>query len=234
MKWVPDEVIVRVEAVSHRYGNTDTAPPVLQEIDLTIRRGDFMALVGPSGSGKTTLLNMIGALDRPQAGRVWINGVDTSRLTTAELARIRLQQIGFVFQNHNLIPVLTALENMEFVLLLQGMPEKRRRERVLALMDELGLTGMGNRLPNELSGGQQQRVAIGRALASDPMIVLLDEPTANLDSATGASLLDLLRVMNEQRGTTFVFSTHDPMIMARARRVAQVRDGRLISDLAQS
>ncbi len=233
MKPVPDDVIVRLEAVSHRYEKSGNGSPALQDINIVIRRGEFIALVGPSGSGKTTLLNMIGALDRPQSGRIWIHGRDTSQCTPTELATIRLKEIGFVFQDHNLVPVLTALENMEFVLLLQGISVALRRKRAFALMDELGLAGMENRLPGELSGGQQQRVAIGRAIASQPKIVLLDEPTANLDSATGASLLDLLREMNEQIGTTFVFSTHDPMIMARARRVVHLRDGRLISDLSQ-
>ncbi len=230
MRLVPEDIVVRVESMSHRYGKAGADCLALQDIDLTIRRGEFVALVGPSGSGKTTLLNMIGGLDKPHTGRVWINGVDTSRLTSAELAKIRLEQIGFVFQDHNLIPVLSALENMEFVLLLQGLPEKPRRERVMALMDELGLAGLENRLPNELSGGQQQRVAIGRALASHPMIILLDEPTASLDSASGASLLDQLRAMNERHGTTFVFSTHDPMIMERARRIVHLRDGRVTGD----
>jgi putative ABC transport system ATP-binding protein len=221
------DVVVRLERVSRVYRNGSIEVPALQDVDLEIRRGEFAALVGPSGSGKTTLLNMIGGLDTPTAGRIWIGDVEITRLSKAELAKVRLQRIGFVFQEYNLIPVLSALENVEYVMLLQGVPEAERRRRSLALLQELGLGGMEHRRPGELSGGQQQRVAVARAIVSEPLIVLPDEPTANLDSKAGAALLDLMRELNEKKGTTFVFSTHDPMVMERARRIIRLRDGRI-------
>ena len=184
-------------------------------------------MAGPSGSGKTTLLNLIGGLDRPSSGEVYLEGRELSRLADAELSRLRRDRIGFVFQTFNLIPVLTALENAEYVLWLQGHPRKVRQERVRALFKEVGLKGLEHRFPRELSGGQQQRVAIARALAPEPALVLADEPTAHLDSTTGAALLDLLTRLNEERGVTFLFSTHDPAVMRRARRLVQLRDGRI-------
>ena len=229
-----DEVVVRLEEVTKVYQRGVTAVNALAAIDLEIRRGDFAVLVGPSGSGKTTLLNMIGGLDTPTSGRVWVAGTEIGRMSKSELSRLRLRSIGFVFQEFNLIPVLSAIENAEFVMLLQGIPVAERRTRAAALLKELGLEGMENRRPSELSGGQQQRVAVARALAAEPIIVLPDEPTANLDSKAGAALMDLMRRLNEERDATFVFSTHDPMVVERARRVIRLRDGRIEADERRS
>lgn len=228
MKESPGDVVVRLEKVSRIYRHGGIEVAALNEVDLEIRRGEFAALVGPSGSGKTTLLNLIGGLDSPTSGRIWIGDVETTRLTRAQLADVRLRHIGFVFQEYNLIPVLSALENVEYVMLLQGVPEKDRQARALTLLKDLGLEGMEHRRPSELSGGQQQRVAVARAIVSEPLIVLPDEPTANLDSVAGAALLDLMRELNETKGVTFVFSTHDPMVMQRARRIIRMRDGRIV------
>lgn len=233
MSSLPDDVVVRLKGVSRIYKNGDNQVAALSDIDLDIRCGEFVALVGPSGSGKTTLLNMIGGLDRPTSGHIWIGDTDITGLSQAALAQVRLERIGFVFQEYNLIPVLSALENVEYVMLLQGVPEKQRRERAMALLGELGLIGMEHRRPSEMSGGQQQRIAVARAIVSEPLIVLPDEPTANLDSVAGAALLDLMREMNEKKGVTFVFSTHDPMVMQRARRIIRMRDGRIVESILQ-
>lgn len=224
-----DEVIVRLAKVSKLYQNGSVTVPALREIDLEIKRGEFIALVGPSGSGKSTLLNLIGALDTPSSGQIWVGGVELGALSRAALSDLRLRQIGFVFQEFNLIPVLSALENVEYVMLLQGVPEAQRRRRALALLAELGLQGLEQRRPAELSGGQQQRVAVARAIVSEPLIVLPDEPTANLDSVAGAALLDLMRELNQKKGVTFVFSTHDPMVMQRAKRIIRLHDGRIVA-----
>jgi putative ABC transport system ATP-binding protein len=226
-----DRAVVRIEGLSRVYRQDSVAVRALDGIDLEIDEGDFAVLVGPSGSGKTTLLNMIGALvDSPTEGRIWVAGIEIGRLGKAALSELRLRRIGFVFQEFNLIPVLSALENVEFVMLLQGVPEARRRERSMALLGQLGLGGLEHRRPAELSGGQQQRVAVARAIAAEPSIVLLDEPTANLDSKAGAALMDLMRRLNDEKGITFVFSTHDPMVVERARRVIRLRDGRIEAD----
>ena len=227
---VSAESVVTLEQVTRVYQQDSQAVRALDGVDLDIRAGDFAVLVGPSGSGKTTLLNLIGGLDSPTAGRIWISGTEIGTMRKADLSALRLHRIGFVFQEYNLIPVLSALENVEFVMLLQGMPEAQRRRRAIALLDELGLQGLEHRRPAELSGGQQQRVAVARAIAAEPVIVLPDEPTANLDSKSGAALMDLMRRLNEERGVTFVFSTHDPMVVERARRVIRLRDGRVESD----
>ena len=227
---VTSDPVVRVESLSRVYQQDSVAVRALNGIDLEIRRGDFAVLVGPSGSGKTTLLNLIGGLDSPTEGRVSIAGTEIGRMSRSELSEVRLRKIGFVFQEFNLIPVLSALENVEFVMLLQGVPEAARRARSLALLRELGLEGMEHRRPSQLSGGQQQRVAVARAIAAEPIIVLPDEPTANLDSKAGAALMDLMRQLNEEKGITFVFSTHDTMVVERARRVIHLRDGRIESD----
>jgi putative ABC transport system ATP-binding protein len=224
------DVVVRLEKVCRIYRHGGIEVAALRDVDLEIRRGEFAALVGPSGSGKTTLLNLIGGLDNPTSGRIWIGEVETTGLSNARLADVRLRHIGFVFQEYNLIPVLSAVENVEYVMLLQGVPEKERRSRALALLRDLGLQGMEHRRPGELSGGQQQRVAVARAIVSEPLIVLPDEPTANLDSAAGAALLDLMRELNERKGATFVFSTHDPLVMQRARRIIRMRDGRIVPE----
>ncbi|WP_071335146.1 ABC transporter ATP-binding protein [Burkholderia contaminans] len=224
------DVVVSMAGVSRLYRQGTADVHALQEIDLEIRRGEFVVLVGPSGSGKTTLLNMIGGLDSPTKGRVWIEGTEIGRLGKGALSAVRLRQIGFVFQEFNLIPVLSALENIEFVMLLQGVPQAQRHARARALLADLGLEGLEHRRPQQLSGGQQQRVAVARAIAAEPAIVLPDEPTANLDSKAGAALMDMMKSLNEQRGITFVFSTHDPMVVERARRVIRLRDGRIESD----
>jgi putative ABC transport system ATP-binding protein len=221
---------VRVENASKIYQRESVSVPALQDVSLEIQAGEFLALVGPSGSGKTTLLNLIGGLHTPSGGRIWIGEQEITRLGKAAMAEVRLRNIGFVFQEYNLIPVLSALENVEYVMLLQGRPAEQRRERACALLRELGLAGMEQRRPNELSGGQQQRVAVARAIAAEPMIVLLDEPTANLDSRTGATLMDLMLRLNQEKGITFVFSTHDAMVVERARRVVRLRDGRIEVD----
>lgn len=224
------DIVVRLAGVSRLYRQGAADVHALQEIDLEIRRGEFVVLVGPSGSGKTTLLNMIGGLDSPTEGRVWVEGTEIGSLGKGALSAIRLRQIGFVFQEFNLIPVLSALENIEFVMLLQGVPQAERRARARALLEDLGLGGLEHRRPQQLSGGQQQRVAVARAIAAEPAIVLPDEPTANLDSTAGAALMDMMKALNERRGITFVFSTHDPMVVERARRVIRLRDGRIEAD----
>lgn len=229
MNDAPD-VAVSLEGVSRIYRQGSVVVNALTDINLEIRNGDFAVLVGPSGSGKTTLLNLIGGLDTPTAGRISVAGTEIGGMSRAQLSDVRLHKIGFVFQEFNLIPVLSALENVEFVMLLQGVEEVRRRERAMALLKELGLEGMEHRRPNELSGGQQQRVAVARAVAAEPIIVLPDEPTANLDSKAGATLMDMMRRLNEEKGVTFVFSTHDAMVVERARRVIRLRDGRIESD----
>lgn len=224
------DVVAKLEGVTRLYQQDSIAVRALQEIDLEIRRGDFAVLVGPSGSGKTTLLNMIGGLDSPTEGRIWVEGKEIGRLTRTQLSEIRLRKIGFVFQEFNLIPVLSAAENVEFVMLLQGVPPARRRARAYELLKDLGLEGLEQRRPQQLSSGQQQRVAVARAIAAEPLIVLPDEPTANLDSKAGGSLMDMMRRLNTERGVTFVFSTHDPMVVERARRVIRLRDGRIEAD----
>jgi putative ABC transport system ATP-binding protein len=221
------DLIVDMRGVSKVYRQNGVPVSALNDIDLQIAAGEFVALVGPSGSGKSTMLNLIGGLDTPTAGQIRVGGQEIGGLSKAALSEVRLRKIGFVFQDYNLIPVLSALENVEYVMLLQGVPERERRSRSLAILNELGLAGLEHRRPGELSGGQQQRVAVARAMVSEPVIVLPDEPTANLDSTAGAALLDLMRSLNERKGTTFVFSTHDPMVMARARRIVRLRDGRI-------
>jgi putative ABC transport system ATP-binding protein len=216
---------VRAERVSKIYQQDSVAVEALKDVDLEIDAGEFLALVGPSGSGKSTLLNLIGGLDRPTAGRLWVADEELGQLSRRALAELRLKRIGFVFQEYNLIPVLSALENVEYVMLLQGVPDAERRARALAILNEVGLEGIEDRRPGELSGGQQQRVAVARAIVSAPALVLADEPTANLDSTTGAALMDLMRRLNDEKRVTFVFATHDPMVMERARRLVRLKDG---------
>ncbi|NVL93148.1 MAG: ABC transporter ATP-binding protein [Desulfobacterales bacterium] len=202
----------------------------LNGVNLSIEKGGFVALAGPSGSGKTTMLNIIGGLDLADSGRVTVDGNALAEMTQSELASLRLQKVGFVFQAYNLIPVLTALENVEYVMLLQGVPRVERRERAKAILDDVGLEGKYDRRPSELSGGQQQRVAVARAIVSNPSIVLADEPTANLDSKAGTGLLEMMRQMNERKRATFIFSTHDEMVMDYARRLVLIRDGLVADD----
>jgi putative ABC transport system ATP-binding protein len=202
----------------------------LDHVSLAIEPGEFAAVAGPSGCGKTTLLNVLGTLDAPSEGRALVEGEDTAQLSEARRSQLRLRKLGFIFQAYNLIPVLTATENVEFVLLLQGVPAAERREQARAMLSELGLGDLLDKRPPEMSGGQQQRVAVARAIASHPRIVLADEPTANLDSHTAESLLDLMASMNEERGVTFLFSTHDEKVIRRARRVVRLVDGRVDED----
>ncbi|AKF10937.1 ABC transporter ATP-binding protein [Sandaracinus amylolyticus] len=202
----------------------------LRGVDLAVHARDFMALVGPSGSGKTTLLNLLGALDRPTSGEVEVLGKKLGALSKAARAKLRLASLGFVFQAYNLVPVLTAAENVELILELQGMGARERRARALDVLLSLGLGELANRRPNEMSGGQQQRVAVARAVASRPELVLADEPTANLDGKSAEQLMLLMRRLHEEHGTTFVFSTHDPRIVAHATRIVSMEDGRIVSD----
>ena len=221
---------VRTERLTKIYRQDSIAVMALQDLDLEIAAGEFVALVGPSGSGKSTLLNLLGGLDHPTSGRLWVEDKELNTLSNRALAELRLRRIGFVFQEFNLISVLSALENVEYVMLLQGVPDAERRARALAILSEVGLTGLEDRRPGELSGGQQQRVAVARAIVSEPALVLADEPTANLDSATGAALMDLMRQLNEEKGVTFVFSTHDAMVMERARRLVRLKDGQIVGE----
>ena len=202
----------------------------VNNVDISIKQGEFTAIVGPSGSGKTTLLNMIGGLDNITQGSVEISGTDISSLSENKLIDFRLQNIGFVFQAYNLIPVLTAKENVEFIMLLQGVSEKERQLRSEALLKEVGLEEKLDVRPNQLSGGQQQRVAVARALASKPRFILADEPTANLDSSSTTNLLNIMAEMNEKENVTFLFSTHDQRVIDRAKRIITIEDGKIISD----
>jgi putative ABC transport system ATP-binding protein len=223
------QVLEAVELVKD-YDTRSVHTRALDGVSLSVEEGEFSVLAGPSGSGKTTLLNLLGTLDAPTSGRVFIDGTDVSTLTEGERSQLRLLKLGFVFQAFNLIPVLTAAENVEFVLLLQGVGGGERRKRAVSLLGEFGLAELANKRPPEMSGGQQQRVAVARAIAANPRIVLADEPTANLDSKTAESLLDLMLEMNQQRGVTFLFSTHDPRVMRRARRILHLFDGRIVED----
>jgi putative ABC transport system ATP-binding protein len=222
--------IVKCTRVKKTYRQNTVAVKALDGVSLSIKKGEFIAIAGPSGSGKTTLLNIIGGLDAADSGRVVVDGNVLTEMSQSELAQLRLRKVGFVFQAYNLIPVLSAQENVEFVMLLQGVPPAERRERARAILDDVGLAGMYRRRPAELSGGQQQRVAVARSIVSDPSIVLADEPTANLDSKTGASLLEIMEKMNEQKRVTFIFSTHDQMVMDYAHRLIYLRDGRIVED----
>jgi len=224
--------IVRLESVSKIYQQGQLEVRAVDNISLEIDTGDFCALCGPSGSGKTTVLNMIGGLDVPSSGRVWLENRDLASLSRSDVAQIRRDRIGFVFQAYNLIPVMTAYENAEFVLKLQGVAEKECHERVMRVLQEVGLEGLEHRRPDEMSGGQQQRVAIARAMVTCPAIVLADEPTANVDSHTADALLDLMQKLNREEGVTFLFSTHDQRVMDRARRLIRLHDGRIESDEA--
>jgi len=228
-----DGEIARFENVSKIYHQGKIQVAALKDFSFKMKKGDFTVVSGPSGSGKTTLLNVLGALDVPTSGAVYLEGRNLSALDRTELSRIRRDRIGFVFQAYNLIPVLTAYENAEFVMAIQGVPRKERRQRVMAILKDIGLEGLEDRRPDELSGGQQQRVAIARAIVTNPVVVLADEPTANLDSHTADSLLEIMEVLNHQKGITFLFSTHDPRVMERAHRIIRLTDGMLMSDEEQ-
>jgi putative ABC transport system ATP-binding protein len=224
------EVSVELKDVTKVYRQGKIDVHALRGLNLKIEAGELTALCGPSGSGKTTILNMIGALDSPTSGTVMLEGRDLASLSRRELSHIRRDRIGFVFQAYNLIPVLTAYENAEIVMALRGGKEADRRERIEELFRDVGLEGLEDRRPDELSGGQQQRVAIIRAIATDPAVVLADEPTANVDSETAEMLLDIMDKLNQERGITFIFSTHDPRVMEHANRIVRVVDGRVDSD----
>ena len=222
--------IVTCQGVTKTFGSGDLAVNALQSVDLQIMPGDFATLAGPSGSGKTTLLNMIGALDRPSSGEVTVDGQKLSELQQSGLSDLRLTKIGFVFQSFNLIPVMSACENIEFVMELQGISKSERRAKSLAALNEVGLEGLEHRRPSAMSGGQQQRVAVARALVSRPAIVLADEPTANLDSTSALDLIDLMRDLNREHGTTFLISSHDPRVLDHSRRQIHMVDGEIESD----
>jgi putative ABC transport system ATP-binding protein len=226
--------IVECVDVNKAYQQGQVKVQALKDVSLQIEKGEFLAVAGPSGSGKTTLLNMIGGLDRIDSGSIFVDSEAFETMSQSQLANLRLYKIGFVFQAYNLIPVLSAIENVEYVMLLQGMPTHERREKARAILDDVGLEGKYNRRPAELSGGQQQRVAVARAIVSDPSIVLADEPTANLDSKTGQGLLEMMKQMNAEKQITFIFSTHDHMVMEYARRLVKLRDGRLVDDQIKS
>ena len=226
-----EKIVVKVRDVHKTYNETKVPVKALRGIDLEIRQGEFTAIVGPSGSGKTTLLNIIGGLDRPTQGSILVDGEDLSMLSENKLIDFRKKHIGFVFQSYNLIPVLTAKENVEFVMLLQNTPQESRDLRTKELMEAVGLGDRMNNRPSELSGGQQQRVAVARALASKPAFVLADEPTANLDSVSTTNLLDIMARLNQEENITFIFSTHDQRVMDRARRIITVEDGKVLSDI---
>ncbi len=223
--------IVELRDVHKTYRQGSVEVHALRGLDLRIDAGEFVAISGPSGSGKSTALNLIGGLDEPSRGHVLVEGHDLAAIGRRRLAALRRDRIGFVFQAYNLVPVLTAAENAEMVLALQGVGAAERRERIVRLLAEVGLAGLEDRRPDELSGGQQQRVAIARAIAAEPAVVLADEPTANVDSETAAMLLDLMGRLNAERGVTFVFSTHDPRVMERARRLVHLVDGAVESDV---
>jgi putative ABC transport system ATP-binding protein len=223
-------MIIEAVAVTKVYETRGIETRALDGIELQLEAGEFCALAGPSGSGKTTLLNLLGALDVPTSGQIRIEGMELSGLSSKQLSDLRLRKLGFVFQAYNLIPVLSARENVEFVMELQGVPVADRRLRASEVLERVGLGGLGDKRPLEMSGGQQQRVAVARAIASRPKVVLADEPTANLDSVTATNLLELMAQLNREDGVTFLFSTHDPLVMEAAQRVVRLRDGRVVDD----
>jgi putative ABC transport system ATP-binding protein len=225
--------IIVTENIKKTYKDNGLEVPAVRGVDLTISTGEFTAIVGPSGSGKTTFLNIISGLDTPTSGKVRLSGRLLSEIKGTELSDFRRDHIGFIFQAYNLIPVLTVEENIEYIMLLQGVAKAERHRRVMAILDDVGLKGYARRLPVKISGGQQQRVAIARAMVSNPDLILADEPTANLDSKTGAELLDMMKELNEKKGMTFLFSTHDEMIMKRARRVITLKDGVIVDDVVK-
>ena len=223
-------MLIELHDIEKVYHDGGIPVHAIHTISLGIAEGEFSAIVGPSGSGKTTLLNMIGGLDIPSRGTVALAGTSIADMSSRQLAEFRRDNIGFIFQTFNLIPVLTVAENIEYVMVLQNVPIKERRERVASILYDVGLEGMEDRRPNQLSGGQQQRVAIARAMVARPQIILADETTANIDSHTGVELVDLMHRLNREQGMTFLFSTHDRMIMERAQRVIKLRDGKIVEE----
>ncbi len=226
--------MIAIETIHKTYHSGDTSVHALRGVSLTVEDGEFLAIAGPSGSGKSTLLNITGCLDSPDSGMIRVDQVDLHSLDHKQRSTYRRENLGFVFQNFNLVPVMTAFENVALTLELLGLPQQEVRERTMAILAEVGLEGMEDRRPSRLSGGQQQRVAVARALVKEPSIVLADEPTANLDSTTGESVLELMRQLNERHKTTFIFSTHDPMVMSLARRLVKLQDGQITSDERRS
>lgn len=222
--------VIDIRKLEKIYDESEVEVHAIRGIDLSFEEGEFAAIVGPSGSGKTTLLNMIGGLDQPTQGEIHINGTDVSKLKSSQRIDFRLHNIGFVFQAYNLIPVLTAKENIEFIMHLQGKPKTEREKRTRELLEAVGLIDRMNSRPSKLSGGQQQRVAVARALASKPRFILADEPTANLDSVSAGNLLEIMEKLNKEENITFIFSTHDPRVVKKARRVVTLEDGKVISD----
>ncbi len=227
--------VFEIKKVSKIYGdNEKTKVHALKKVDLDIEEGEFTAIVGPSGSGKTTMLNIMSGLDEVTEGSVHLGGKDISHMSGNELSDFRRDHIGFIFQAYNLIPVLTVQENVEYIMLLQGVDAIERKKRVNEVLAEVGLQGKENRYPNELSGGQKQRVAVVRAIVSKPKIILADEPTANLDSQTGTELVEMMKDLNKKYNFTFVFSTHDPIIMEKAKRLVVLKDGEICKDEIRS
>lgn len=222
--------VVEIKKATKEYGSGQVKVTALDNIELSIAKGEFTVLAGPSGSGKTTLLNLIGCLDQPTSGEILVNGIDIAKMNSKEQSDFRRKELGFIFQAYNLIPVLSAFENTEFPLaLLKKYSKKEKIERVNKILEEVGLMQMANRRPSELSGGQQQRVAIARALVKEPAVILADEPTANLDSKTGESVMELMKELNRKKNITFIFSSHDKMVIEQAKRVIWLRDGRIDS-----
>ncbi|MDG1000280.1 MAG: ABC transporter ATP-binding protein [Pseudomonadales bacterium] len=219
--------VITTKNLSRHFQDGENIIKAVDDVSLNIEAGEFTAIIGPSGSGKSTLLNLIGGLDNPTSGSVELSGTDIAKMSGSALSDFRRDHIGFIFQSYNLIPVLSAEENIEYIMLLQGVDTATRKKRVREMLHVVGLEGLGDRRPSHLSGGQQQRVAIARAMASHPDIILADEPTANLDSKTGIALLEVMKSLNEDRGMTFIFSTHDNKIMDRARRLVHVLDGKV-------
>ena len=222
--------LLTLQGINKRYRQGELEVSALTDINLSIEEGEFAALVGPSGSGKTTLLNIIGGLDAATEGSTHLNGIDISELNESKLSDFRLLQLGFVFQSYNLVPVLSALENVELVMVLQGRDKKESSERAKHYLELVGLKEVIHRRPSALSGGQQQRVAVARALAAGPRLVLADEPTANLDSENATALLDIMHTLSHEEKTTFIFSTHDPRVMDRAERIITLQDGKIVGD----
>lgn len=224
------QAVIETQNLCRYFGEGETLVKALDNASVVIEPGEFTAIIGPSGSGKSTLLQLIGGLDKPTSGSVILDQKDISHMSGTELSDFRRDHIGFIFQAYNLIPVLSAEENIEYIMLLQGVPAAERKQRVHAILNAVGLEGKGDRRPAQLSGGQQQRVAVARAMVSQPSLILADEPTANLDSHTGSSLLDMMKTLNERENMTFIFSTHDPKIMERARRIIRLEDGHIVDD----
>lgn len=229
-----NDEIIKAESLTKTYMTGEVPTHALNNVSLTIRKGEFTAIAGPSGSGKTTFLNIASGLDTPSGGKMFLAGRELGAISGTALSDFRRDHIGLIFQSYNLIPVLTVSENVEYIMLLQRLSPEIRHTRVKNILEEVGLGGKQDRYPHQLSGGQQQRVAIARAMASEPDIIMADEPTANLDSETGSELLDMMKELNTNRGMTFVFSTHDAMIMQKSKRLIMLKDGKIASDVVKN